>query len=141
MSEKFLAENLRSIANTLGRIYEADEPKNTAVDPLSTSANKPSVGSPAADIAADANVNDMMTHEKKPVKLQGSIAVKDLAKTLGIQNTALFSAAFNALKSGKLPNNQSQIRELAIAFGLLLAADASTTTRVLNQFRRIHKAS
>ena len=79
--------------------------------------------------------------KKKPVKLQGAIAVKNLAEMLGIQNTILFTTAFNALRSGRLPSNQAQIRELAIAFDKLLAADASTTTKVLNQLRMIHKAT
>ena len=139
MSQKFLAEDFRSIANKLARVNEADEPIPAVSDPLAKNSTK--VGTPAADIAADTTVDDMMTHEKKPVKLQGIIAVKNLAKILGIKNTGLFSSAFNALRAGKLPNNQSQVRELAIAFDLLLAADASTTTQVLNQLRRIHKAS
>jgi len=145
MSNKFLAEDFRSIANTLNLIYEDDKPKDDAKDPLipsdESSDDEPKVGTDAADIAADTSVDDMMTHEKKPVKLQGAIAVKNLAEMLGIQNTILFTTAFNALRSGRLPSNQAQIRELAIAFDKLLAADASTTTKVLNQLRMIHKAT
>jgi len=140
MPTKFLAEDLRSIANKLNRIYEDDKSDGTK-QTLPTTNEGPPDDSEISDIAANANVDDMMTHEKKPVKLQGTIAVKNLAKLMGIQNTSLFSSAFNALRSGKLPSNQAQIRELAIAFDKLLAADASTTTQVLNQLRRIHKAS
>jgi hypothetical protein len=83
----------------------------------------------------------MMTHEKGPDKLEGSVAVKNLAGLLGIDNTGLFAQAFNALRQGKIPSNSTQVRELAIAFYKLLAADASTTSKVLSQLRRIHKAS
>ena len=143
MSTRFLAEDFRSIANRLKNIREdsKEDGDNTATDPLSNPANTLNNNAGPQDIEADASVNDMMTHEKGPEKLQGSIAVKNLAEMLGIKNTGLFTAAFNALRSGKLPQNQAQVRELAIAFDKLLAADASTTTKVLNQFRRIHKAS
>lgn len=141
MSTKFLAEDLRSIANKLNRIHEASKPVDAAKDPISTPPNNTTVGTTSANIVADTSVDDMMTHEKKPAKLVGSIAVKELAKILGITNVALFTSAFNALRSGKVPSNQTQVRELAIAFGLLLASDASTTTNVLNKLRRIHKSS
>lgn len=133
MSNKFLAEDIRKIANTLN-LLEADSNNDTSKISSNTDI-------PLSDIEAETSINDIMTHEKKPEKLQGSIAIKDLAKSLGIQNTTLFASAFNALRQGKIPSNQSQVRELAIAFYKLLAADASTTSKVLNQFRRIHKVS
>lgn len=168
MSKEFLAEEIRKISDSLDKIAEADveeteveetedgeideaaddhNPDPSAAKPKTDKpahekpAEDPKIGTVGSDANADASVDDMMTHEKNPVKLEGSIAVKSLAQALGIQNTALFAAAFNALKQGKLPNNQAQIRELAIAFDKLLAADASTTGKVLNQLRRIHKAS
>ena len=165
MSKEFLAEEIRKISDSLDKIAEADveeteveetedskldeadkdhNPDPSAAKPKSDNVKPtedPKVGTVASDAKADASVDDMMTHEKNPVKLEGSIAVKSLAQALGIQNTSLFASAFNALKQGKLPNNQAQIRELAIAFDKLLAADASTTGKVLNQLRRIHKAS
>jgi len=129
MSDKFLAEDIRKIANQLDTIVEAD-----AVEPEVDQND-------AADIEADKTVTDLMTHEKKPEKLTGSIQIKSLAQLLGIENTALFAAAFNNLRAGKLPSNTAQLKELAIAFNRLLAADASTTSKVLSQLRRIHKAS
>lgn len=150
MAKEFLTDEIRKIANSLNRISEStgdDTENRPSEDPLAANAkNKstgtnPKVGTVASDAKANAAVDDIMTHEKGPVKLQGSIAVKSLAQALGIQNTNLFAAAFNALKQGKIPNNQAQVRELAIAFDKLLAADSSTTGKVLNQLRRIHKAS
>jgi len=131
MQNKFLAEDLRKIADQINNIAEADAAPaaNTPADPA------------AADAKATADVTDLMTHEKKPTKLTGTLAVKNLAQLLGIENSTLFAAAFNNLRQGKLPSNTAQIRELAIAFDKLLAADASTTGKVLNQLRRIHKSS
>ncbi len=147
MSQLFLTEELRKISDSLNKITEADDNKNIA--PPTEKINQPNVPDQAdpevanttSDAEADNSVADIMTHEKQPGKLQGTITVKSLAQSLGMQNINLFTAAFNALRQGKLPNNQAQVRELAIAFYKLLAVDAATTSKVLNQLRRIHKAS
>jgi hypothetical protein len=157
MPQKFLTEELRRISDKLKKINEAgmppspeggDEQKPVGgafdqtedqPDPdANDSGNDTDV---ASDAHADASIDDMMTQEKKPEKLQGSVAIKNLAGLLGIDNTVLFTSAFNALRSGKIPSNQAQVRELAITFYKLLAADASTTSKVLSQLRRIHKSS
>lgn len=125
MYRTFVAEEFRNISNKLDEIFnqtsvnEEDKTKNDDVD---------------------STVTDVMTKEKSPEKLSGNINVKSLAQDLGIENIETFQTAFNALKQGKMPTNMSQIRELAIAFDKLLAADASTTSRVLSKLRQIHKA-
>lgn len=149
MQQKFLVEELRKISNSLKKINEADmpstpndKPEEEATSDAQADANDTGNETEvASDAHADASVDDMMTQEKQPEKLEGSVAVKNLAGLLGIDNTALFTNAFSSLKSGKIPSNQAQVRELAIAFYKLLAADASTTSKVLSQLRRIHKAS
>jgi hypothetical protein len=150
MQQKFLVEELRKISNSLKKINEADMPstpnddeeeESYGADPDADANDSGNDTDVASDAQADASIDDMMTHEKEPEKLEGSVAVKNLAGLLGIDNTSLFVNAFNALKAGKIPSNQPQVRELAIAFYKLLAADASTTSKVLSQLRRIHKAS
>lgn len=90
--------------------------------------------------SADASVMDLMTKEKAPEKLEGSVSIRSLATDLGLENISEFQAAFNMLRQGKMPTKTSQVRELAMAFDRLLAADASTTSRVLTKLRQIHKA-
>jgi hypothetical protein len=138
MKQKFLVEELRKIQDNLKKINEAEIPDSEDADANDTSSN---IKDTATDAKADATVTDMMTHEKTPDKLQGSVAVKNLASLLGIENIQLFTNSFNTLRTGKIPSNQAQVRELAIAFYKLLAADASVTSKVLSQLRRIHKAS
>lgn len=130
MNDKFLAEDLRKIANLMEAIEE-ETPDAAA----------PDAAPDAAPAEPDKSVSDTMTHEKKPGKLTGSVQVKQLAQLLGIENTQLFTTAFTNLRMGRLPTSTAQVRELAIAFDKLLAADASTTGKVLNQLRRIHKAN
>lgn len=135
MGSEFVIEEMRKIS----KILNEDINQQTADgDADGTSTNNNDI---ETDAKADTAVTDMMSQEKGLSKLDGSLAVKNLASLLGIDNTALFSAAFNALRQGKIPNNQSQVRELAIAFYRILASDASTTSKVLNQLRRIHKKS
>lgn len=122
MGRTSLAEEFRAIADTIdGILREASENQK--------------------DSTADGAVTDLMTKEKAPEKLEGTVNIKTLAADLGIQNVSEFQSAFNMLKQGKMPSKTSQIRELAIAFDKLLAADASTTSRVLTKLRQIHKAS
>lgn len=119
--KRFLAEDFRALSDTLESIIDeapAPEEKGT-----------------------DSAVMDLMTKEKAPEKLEGSVSVKSLAADLGIQNVAEFQSAFNMLRQGKMPTKTSQIRELAMAFDKLLAADASTTSRVLTKLRQIHKSN
>ena len=149
MHDKFLAEDIRKISDKLYKIDEKfEKPKEDDTDLPNNTKSLKSVEKTAAnidkkddEIAADNTVTDLMTHEKKPTPLTGSFRVKELAQLLGIKNTRLFSSAFNNLRAGKLPSETSQLRELAIAFDRLLAADSSTTSKVLNQLRRIHKAT
>lgn len=126
MNDKFLAEDLRKIANLMEAIEEETPDAEAPAEP---------------EAKPDKSVSDTMTHEKKPSKLTGSVQVKQLAQLLGIENTQLFTTAFTNLRMGRLPTSNAQVRELAIAFDKLLAADASTTGKVLNQLRRIHKAN
>lgn len=122
MNRTSLAEEFRSIADTIdGILREAPAKQEQS--------------------SVDGAVTDLMTKEKAPEKLEGSVNIKTLAADLGIQNVSEFQSAFNMLKQGKMPSKTSQIRELAIAFDKLLAADASTTSRVLTKLRQIHKAS
>ena len=118
---RFLAEDFRVLSNTIDSIIE-EAPKDKELE------------------SPDGAVTDLMTKEKAPEKLEGTISIKSLAADLGIQNVAEFQAAFNMLRQGKMPSKSTQIRELAIAFDKLLAADASTTSRVLTRLRQIHKA-
>lgn len=92
-----------------------------------------------AEASIDKTVSDLMTTEKEPEQLTGSINVETLAKDLGVNDISSFKAAFNSLKQGKMPTNKSQVTSLAVAFDKLLAADASTTSRVLSKLRQIHK--
>lgn len=94
----------------------------------------------ADDKSSEKTVMDLMTKEKAPQKLEGNVSVKSLASDLGLENINEFQSAFNMLRQGKMPTKPTQIRELAMAFDRLLAADASTTSRVLTKLRQIHKA-
>ena len=138
MNYTFLAEDIRKISDKLNKIYETAEKINdNPKDKTDSEKTDPEI----EDISTDNTVTDLMTHEKTPAPLTGSIRIEELAQLLGIKNTRLFRSAFNNLRSGKLPSNTSELRELAIAFDKLLAADSSTTGKVLNQLRRIHKAT
>ena len=119
----------------------ADDKRNNTKDQNTASKSAEVEDPDLEDVATDNTVTDLMTHENNPTPLTGSFRVKELAQLLGIKNTALFNSAFNNLRAGKLPTNSAQLRELAIAFDRLLAADASTTGKVLNQLRRIHKST
>lgn len=89
----------------------------------------------------DKNMTDIMTKEKKPVKLSGSINVRSLAGDLGIENINLFITAFNLLKKGQMPTSQQQIRELAVAFDKLISVDDPVKiSRILSKLRQIHRA-
>lgn len=118
---RFLAEDFRALSDTLESIVE-EEPKDDESE------------------TPEGAVTDLMTKEKGPEKLEGSISIKSLAADLGLQNVGEFQAAFNMLRQGMMPTKNSHIRELAMAFDKLLAADASTTSRVLTRLRQIHKA-
>jgi hypothetical protein len=96
--------------------------------------------SPAADGSPDEEVDSLMTKPRNPNEIVGTIDVKSLASDLGLKNPKLFNAAFNSLRAGHLPNSVFQLRELAVAFDALCAADAETTTKVLNKLRKIHRA-
>ena len=123
MDKTYLAEDFRKLSDTLDAIVnEAPTDKD-------------------AEKTTDASITDLMTKEKAPEKLEGSISIKNLATDLGLSNIAEFQAAFNMLRQGKMPTKNTQIRELAMAFDRLLAADASTTSRVLTKLRQIHKAN
>lgn len=124
MDKTYLAEDFRKLSDTLDAIVsEAATPEK---DDAKT---------------ADASITDLMTKEKAPEKLEGSLSIKNLAADLGLDNVAEFQAAFNMLRQGKMPTKSTQIRELAMAFDRLLAADASTTSRVLTKLRQIHRAN
>lgn len=124
MSNKFVAEEFRDLVKKLDEIYDQV--------PVGEAAKE--------DEVIDQDITDVMTKEKNPEKLSGNINVKALAADLGIDNVDTFQTAFNSLKQGKMPTNSAQIKELAIAFDKLLAADASTTSRVLSKLRQIHKS-
>lgn len=133
---KFLAEDFSKLRSTLESILHDDfmEPPAANVEEDDKKAADETPGT------ADKTVKDLMTKEKSPEKLTGSISIKSLAQDLGIENVSAFQAAFNSLRQGKMPSNTTQIRELAMAFDKLLAADASTTSKVLTKLRAIHKA-
>lgn len=122
--QRFLAEDFRALSDTLDSIVNEAPEKDEKGVPKSP----------------EATTMDLMTKEKAPEKLSGSLSVKSLATDLGLENVSEFQAAFNMLKQGKMPTKTTQIRELAMAFDRLLAADASTTSRVLTKLRQIHKA-
>jgi hypothetical protein len=124
MSSRFMAEEFRDLVKKLDEIYDQTE--------IGEAETK--------DDTVDQDITDVMTKEKEPVKLSGNINVKSLASDLGIDNVDAFQTAFNSLKQGKMPTNSAQIKELAVAFDKLLAADASTTSRVLSKLRQIHKS-
>ncbi len=122
MNKTYLAEDFRKLSDTLTAIV------NEAPDKLDAK-------------TSDASITDLMTKEKAPEKLEGSVSIKSLAADLGLSNIPEFQSAFNMLRQGKMPTKTTQIRELAMAFDRLLAADASTTSRVLTKLRQIHKAN
>ena len=128
MSNRFVAEEFRDLVKKLDEIYDQ------------TMFGEADAKDDDAESTIDHDITDVMTKEKEPEKLSGNINVKSLAQDLGIDNVDAFQSAFNSLKQGKMPTNSSQIRELAIAFDKLLAADASTTSRVLSKLRQIHKS-
>lgn len=125
MDKTYLAEDFRKLSDTLDAIVNEAPAAPEKVDAKT----------------ADASITDLMTKEKAPEKLEGSVSIKNLAADLGLDNVAEFQAAFNMLRQGKMPTKSTQIRELAMAFDRLLAADASTTSRVLTKLRQIHKAN
>lgn len=117
------SEEFRKIADRLDEITKKDSEEGDA------------------ESSVDKAVSDVMTQEKEPEKLAGSVNVESLAKDLGINDIAAFKSAFSSLKQGKMPTNKQQVMSLAAAFDKLLAADASTTSRVLSKLRQIHKAN
>ena len=121
------SDEFRKIADLLEEIS-----KNQATDSDSEETDSTSI---------DKTVSDLMTTEKEPEKLSGSVNVESLAKDLGINDVSAFKAAFNSLKQGKMPASKSQVVSLATAFDKLLAADASTTSRILSKLRQIHRSS
>jgi hypothetical protein len=157
MNNRFLAEDFRKIAQRLAEIADEDlhddatetggadgeeVPDGSPVpDEADAAPEAEGTDGPADTEAVDQSATDLMTQEKKPERLTGGISIQTLAKDLGLTNVKTFNAAFNSLKAGKMPSNSAQVRELAIAFDKLLAADASTTSRILTKLRAIHKAN
>jgi hypothetical protein len=148
MSNQWTGEDLRKIADQLQSILEADKPKDgetatdstddAAVDDTADEDTTNDIKDPDQS-SVDKDVTDVMTKEKEPEKLTGSVSVNTLASDLGIKNLSMFTKAFNSLRQGQMPRDPKQVRELAIAFDRMLAADASTTSRVLTRLRQIHK--
>jgi len=144
MQQVYVAEDFRKIADLLESISEADKKdsndQEASKDTASDQEDKSTEDDTNSDqISTDKAVDDVMTKEKEPEKLTGTVSINTLAADLGIRNLGTFTKAFNQLRRGKMPTNTDQVKELAIAFDKLLAADASTTSRVLNRLRQIHK--
>jgi len=84
----------------------------------------------------DSEITDVMTEPRSDKSAKFSVG--SLAGDLGIQNTELFKAAFNQLRSGTEPTDQDQIKELAAAFTKLMSTDTSTAQKVVNRLRSIY---
>lgn len=131
MTTPYNANYFRTLAEQLDEIAGSNEFDEATPAPLVAPEDQKTI---------DKDMTDLMTKEKKPVKLTGAINIRALATDLGIENINLFLTAFNMLKKGQMPTSQQQIRELAVAFDKLISVDDPIKiSRILSKLRQIHR--
>ncbi len=138
-------ESIKAYKDLIGRLNEAEEPAVTPPneEPAVAPPNEePAVTPPESDTVDqekdDKEIKDIMTSPKSDVK---KISVSTLATDLGLENPDIFKSAFRQLRSGELPDDEEEMRELGDAFFKIMTADASTTQRVINRLRTIYRKS
>ena len=88
----------------------------------------------------DGLVKDIMTTKKTDDKLTGTVNVRQLASDLGLDDTEAgqFNTAFGKLKNASTLG-MGDFAVITAAFDRILSADASTTSKVINALRKMHK--
>ena len=137
-------ESIKAYKDLIGRLNEAEEPAVTPPEEPAVAPpdEEPAVTPPESGTVDqekdDKDIEDVMTSPKSDVK---KISVSTLANDLGLENPDIFKSAFRQLRSGELPDDEEEMRELGDAFFKIMTADASTTQRVINRLRSIYRKS
>lgn len=140
-------EEIKSYKDLIRRLNEAGEEPAVAPpeeEPAVTPEEEPAVTPPEEETDSvdqeqdDKEIEDVMTSPKSDIK---KISVATLASDLGLENPDIFKSAFRQLRSGALPDDEDEMRELGDAFFKIITADASTTQRVINRLRSIYRKS
>lgn len=136
------------IGGNSGRAYddmmEDDEPavgpKDSAEEPDDAPAGP--APEPSDDDSEDGLVKGLMTNKTTQDKLSGSMNVAALAQDLGLDDTEAgqFNTAFNKLKNARTLG-MGDFAAITAVFDRILSSDASTTSKVINKLRAIHKTA
>ena len=135
--------NLRDKLDSLSNINEVDSAgTNPMPDPTADSGDDNSEMPDAVDDSEDGLINNLMTSKKTTDTLAGNIDVTELAHELGLDDTEAgqFDTAFDKLKTASTLG-MGDFAAITAVFDRILSSDASTTSKVINQLRAIHKKS
>ena len=126
-------DQLIAIRQTLAKIWEADEmPAAPPVDaPAPEMPEQPPVDQPELD----KDIDDVMTTPK--TASPDDAAIDAIADDLGVDDTASFTAAFDAMRSGA-STEELDGASIIRAFERLMSADTSTVQKSINRLRDIY---
>lgn len=125
-------DQIIDIRKTLQKIWEEEMP---AAPPPDAAPAMPEQGQEdQADL--DRDIDDVMTTPK--ISSPDDQAISNIADDLSISDTAAFTRAFDALRSGAAPEEMDPA-VMADAFRSLMSSDASTVQKAINRLRDIYK--
>jgi len=126
-------DQLIAIRQTLSRIWEADEmpsaPPSDAAEPAPP--EEPAIDQPKLD----KDIDDVMTTPR--VVSADDDSIEGVANDLGVDDTAEFTASFDALRSGSTSDSYNT-DPIVQAFYRLMSADTSTVQKSINRLRDIY---